>query len=221
MMKKMGKLLALFLIVALLAGCSSKIPITEKVVDYGDGSTAYLPVVQGLKDEAVQRQINETLEQRIQSNYQSIKGDKEGNTQEGFSAFYAGDLLSVFQEGFFLTMDAKEGESYLQVFHINCKTGKFYTLGDLFKQEAGYQKRLEELAAAKLEESLGQDWVSSTIPIGSAQFDVFDEKLVLIFAPYDVAVGSYGFVDVAIPFSEMEDMLNKDGEFYQAIQKAN
>ncbi len=214
----MKKIVSLCLIAALLfVGCSkSEVPIIEKVVDYGDGSTAYIPQIE-LSNINLAMDINNRLEQAISDNYKVVKGEKQGKTMEGFSAFNSGDLVSIFHEGYFENADAPVGVSYLLTFHINTKNGNFYTLDDLLVP--GYSQELQKVVESKLDMQLREKYIASTLNFSDVDFDVYDSQLVLIFEPQTVATFSTGFVNLAIPFSEIEPLLNTTGEFYNLIEE--
>lgn len=213
----MKRLCAFVLVIAGLLGlsaCNGRVPVEEKLMNYGDNSTVFMPVVKtgniGL-DEAV----NSRLEGEITANFNKIRGDKKGTTTEGFTAFQSGDLLSVFQEGFFTEENKDGGESYLTTYHINIKNGNFYKLEDLFIK--GSEDELVNRVRQTLDLVLGEYHMTYRPDLKATAFDVYDREIVFIFNPETVAPDHYGFIDAAIPFSQIDDLINKDSEFYKVI----
>lgn len=215
MKRNLAAVLSILLVLAIAtSGCRGNVPIKEELTNYGDNSTVYMPVVE-TGNLGIDRQINKELRSRLEENFKSIRGDNRGTTTEGFTAFQSGDLLSIFQEGYFEKEGKDIGDSYLYTLHINTKNGNFYELDDLFNP--GYEEELTGLVANMLDKRL-EEYNMSYIPdIKGASFDVYGGELIFIFDPQSVAPKSMGFIDIAISFSGIDHLLNKDGEFYKVI----
>jgi len=221
MIKKISCVIMICLTI-LIFGCGRPLkdgmPITETKKDYNDDSISYMPVIIGLSDKKIENEINKTIEKTLNENYRKIKGDQtEGKTEEGFTAYLTGSLMSIFQEGYFYNETAAHGQSYLVVLHINLLSGQFYKFEDLFLKDADYLSKLKELAAECLINDLGENWLSQGIPVENANFDFFDGNLILIFDPYQVAANSQGFVDVAIPIIKLKGYIDEQSTFFKAL----
>ena len=213
----MRKFLYFLIFIFAFTGCNKTIPITQKTLDYGDNSTVYIPNV-SLPNSNLSNDINSQIETRIKDNYAKIKNGRNGFTMEGFSAFENGDILSIFHEGFFEEENAIMGESYLLTMHINIKNGKFYALDDLFLKDVDYRNELKSMADTLLSSQLQEYYLAYSLDLENTSFDVYDNNLIFIFNPETVAGADMGFVDVTIPFSQIDHLLDKNGEFYKVLQ---
>lgn len=202
-----------------MGGCQKDVPIEEKLMNYDDMSTVYMPVVK-TGNIGLDSAINENLEKMIKDNFEKVKDDRDGVTTEGFTAFSDGDLLSIFHEGYFEPKGKpNSAESYLLTFHVNSKNGKFYTIKDLFKKD--YEEELINRLTKVLDLSLGEFHLTFRPDITSCAFDVYDNEIVFIFSPETVAPAHYGFIDAALSFNQLDDLLDKQGEFYSVITANN
>lgn len=208
--------LGVFLIsMIFLSGCTKNVPVKEELTNYGDNSTVYMPVVEAANP-GVTQLINTEIRFKLEENFKKVKGDTVGTTTEGFTAFQNGDLLSIFQEGYFEKAGTSEnGDSYLVTFHVNIKNGNFYVLDDLFN--AGYEKELETTITNILDTQLGEYYMTYKPDLKNTSFDVFGNEIIFIFDPQTVAPKHMGFIDAAISFNQIDHLLNKEGEFYQVL----
>lgn len=210
-MKRLFLLLAFALC---LCGCIRDVPIREELISYEDGSTIYMPVLH-TGNVAVDKTVNDEIRNRLKTVYLDIKKDREGLSTEGFTAYTTGDMISIFHEGVF---EDKSGscESYLTTLHINFRNGRFYSLDDLFK--SGYKEKLTEIVTDLLEVQLGEYFLAYNVDLDRASFDIFDGEIIFIFNPQTIAPDHIGFVEVAVSFSAVDELLNKEGEMYKVIE---
>ena len=197
----------------LFAGCSTNVPVKEELTDYNDNSTVYMPYIK-TDNPGLDKAVNDGIRQRLEESFYKIKADRDGTTTEGFTAFQSGDLLSIFQEGFF-EPTGKAGDSYLTTLHINVKNGKFYSLDDLFIPD--YKEKLSKIVNDILVVELGEYYMAYSTDLSSTSYDVFSKELIFIFNPGSVAPDHLGFIDVALSFDQIDSLLNKEGEFYQVV----
>lgn len=215
MKRKLSLLLSIILILPVaLVSCKKNVPLTEELTSYGDASTVYMPVV-NTGNVGLDQQINTEIRRRLEEHFIKIKGDRAGTTTEGFTAFQTGDLLSIFHEGFFETADGAVGDSYMHTLHINIKNGSFYELDDLFIP--GYEEELTAIVAEVLNNQLEEYYLTYSPNIRDTSFDVYGGELIFIFNPQTVAPESLGFIDAAVAFSQIDHLLNKEGEFYGVL----
>lgn len=215
MKRKLTVILSIVLLLPMaLTACKTSVPVTEELTNYGDSSTVYMPVV-NTGNVGLDSQINTELRSRLEANFNKIKGEDTGITTEGFTAFQSGDLLSIFQEGFFEEAGGAGGESYIYTMHINVRNGTFYELDDLFNP--GYEEELTALVSEVLTNQLEEYYLTYSPNIKDTSFDVYGGELIFIFDPQTVAPESLGFVDAAISFSRIEHLFNKEGEFYGVL----
>lgn len=214
-MKRLWVLITIICVAAGFGGCTTGVPVKEELTNYNDNSTVYMPVVR-TGNAGLDKSVNERLKNEITANYESIKAGRQGETTEGFTAFMTGDLLSIFHEGYFEQEGNHDnGDSYMLTFHINIKNGTFYKLSDLFKE--GYEDELTSRVSQVLDLNLGEYHMTYRPDLNAAPFDVFDNEIVFIFNPQTVAPKHLGFIDAALSFEQIGDLLNKDGEFYKVI----
>lgn len=95
------------------------------------------------------------------------------------------------------------------------RTGSRIYLGSIFKPESSYIKKLSEISRKKLVEKIGTEgnWIDDgTEPISSNFESIYitiDNKLVIIFQPYQVAPWSAGLLEIEINLDEVGDIVDE------------
>ncbi len=95
------------------------------------------------------------------------------------------------------------------------RTGKRVYLGSIFVPESAFLKKLSEISRTKLTEKLGTEgnWINDGTEPVSTNFEAFyltlDNKLVIIFQPYQVAPWAAGLQEVVIDFDELGDIVDE------------
>lgn len=95
------------------------------------------------------------------------------------------------------------------------ESGKRIYLGSIFKPESVYLKKLSDISRVKLREKLGTEgnWIDEGTEAVSSNFEAFyltpDNKLVIIFQPYQVAPWASGVQKIEIGINELGDIVDE------------
>ncbi|MFD2879201.1 RsiV family protein [Paenibacillus rhizoplanae] len=104
--------------------------------------------------------------------------------------------------------------------HINLRTGKFYTLSDLFKPGSKYVQKLSDIVGKQIANDPQYSYVFPDTYKGitaDQPFYVDAQALYLYFAPYEIAPYSAGFPTFRIPYAEIMGLISTEGEFWQSF----
>ena len=193
-----------------------------KIACADGGGKCFLPQVQGLTDPGLQTKINENLAMTILA----LKNPAPGSSLQGdFEiSFYNGNLLGVHFRGSSYTPGGARPTKIDRGIHIGLASGKVYELSDLFKEDAAFEKRIRELCAEhetayRLNiEGLADSWTVKTFTASWTGMDrsfLLSADAVRVYSIPSNAMGPIGGYNV--PYADLADILNKDGELWQKI----
>ncbi|AJA49357.1 hypothetical protein CPAST_c32910 [Clostridium pasteurianum DSM 525 = ATCC 6013] len=181
----------------------------------------YYPEVLGIRDKKRQRHINKKIA--------DLAGVKKIGSEEQLDYNYFGDFsIEFFKKnlvvleihGYNYPFGAAHGMPTLIYVHVDLKEGKIYRLEDLFKKNSHYVKVLsniiEKQIKAQGEES--EIWINEYKGIKRDQpFFISQDVLNIYFYPYEIAPYAAGFPTFHIPFKEIDDIIDKKGEFWRSF----
>ncbi|MEG0295263.1 MAG: WG repeat-containing protein [Clostridium sp.] len=192
----------------------------------------YNPEVNGVIDKKVEGEINNKLKEisyfnpYVEEDHPKdiiIKQEDvlDFNYYGNFEVkYFKKDLLILDIMGYYYPIGAAHGMPTKHTPSIDLVTGKFYTLGDLFMGGVYWLGELNKIIKNMIETDKQYSYVfeDSFKSIKSDQdFYIDDSNLYIYFSPYDIGPYSAGFITFKIPFSEMQGMINKSGEFYKSF----
>ena len=122
--------------------------------------------------------------------------------------------------GYYYPFGAAHGMPNKKTPNIDLETGEFYTLADLFMGGVYWtgelNKIIENMIATDPQyEILFEDGFKGIKE--DQDFYVDKNNLYIYFPPYEIAPYAAGFVTFKIPFTEIEGMINKEGNFYKSF----
>lgn len=178
----------------------------------------FYPEIQGMRFEAMQKKVNARLAQmsgvkKIDPNKQlesSYSGDYE-------ITFFKNHLVLIEINGYDYPFGAAHGMPLLVYAHVDLESGVFYELKDLFKPDSSYVKVLSDIIGEQIKTDPEYSYVFPDTYKGIAPnqpFYVDEKNLYIYFTPYEIAPYAAGFPTFKIPFSEIEQILNKEGAFW-------
>lgn len=182
----------------------------------------YYPEIIGIKDGQISHQTNEKL--RKMSKAEGMNKDEiMDSTYFGdyLVTFFRNDLIGIELNGYHYPFGAAHGMPSKIYAHINLKTGEFYELQNLFKKNSNYveilSKIIREQIIQKGEESY--IWLDSYQGIRPNQpFNITNSALHIYFNPYEIAPYAAGFPMFEIPFEDIIDIIDTEGDFWRNIQ---
>lgn len=193
----------------------------------------YYPKVEGVKSKKVERSINSKLKEM---SYFKPYGESDDNNQStvitkndilnydyygDFSVkFFKKDLLILDITGYYYPIGAAHGMPSKKTPSINLITGKFYTIGDLFMGGVYWLGEINKIIEKIIATNKDYDYVFKEDFKGikfDQDFYIDKDNLYIYFSPYEIGPYSAGFITFKIPFSEIQGMINKNGEFYKSF----
>ncbi|MBS4538153.1 WG repeat-containing protein [Clostridium sp. D2Q-11] len=181
----------------------------------------YYPQIRGMKNEDTQKEVNNRLKELSKV----IPIDNEKQLDYSYTGtfsveFFKCHLLVLKLEAYNYTFGAAHGMPS-QVFpHIDLISGEFYQLEDLFKEDSNYVKVLSDVISYQIENDPDYSYVfpGSFEEISKDQpFYVNEDALYIYFEPYEIGPYVAGFPTFRIPFNEIYEIINTEGDFWQAF----
>ncbi|HHV13389.1 MAG TPA: DUF3298 domain-containing protein [Clostridiales bacterium] len=189
-------------------------PLRDVLVKY--------PQIEGLANPGVQEQINKKLTSIFTDYRRTITAQDMISVSDDYSARLMKNLLIIEQTGYDYYYGAAHGMPIKNYFFIDTNTGVFYELKDLFIEGSDYAVKINEMInneitlALKSGESMFFE--GSFQGITDTQYFRLEEDAVIIyFYPYDISAYAGGFPEFVIPFEDVAEYLNREGDFWKAF----
>ena len=181
------------------------------------------PILTGLKDVEVQSKINETLYEKF-AYARSEEYLNNLSVEDSFSARLLGNLLIVSKDGYDYPSGAAHGMPVQEYYHIDLKTGAFYTFKDLFKANSDFSETLTEMIKVIIQKRVDDgDYFlfpeSFTELSDDANFVIDEAHLTVYFYPYDIAAYAAGFQYFEIPYAVIADFIDTEGELWKSFNE--
>lgn len=182
----------------------------------------YIPQVKGIKNRRVEKKVNNKLKTlsyfkpfaEEQVSHSINENDVLDYSYYGTFevAFFKKDILIISMTGYYYPLGAAHGLSSKITPVINLDSGEFYSLEDLFKPGSDWKGRLNLIIQRMINEDPQYDYVykDGFKGINEGQNFYFDEdNLYIYFQPYDIGPYAAGFITFKIPFSLIQDIMEK------------
>ncbi|MBU5427004.1 WG repeat-containing protein [Tissierella pigra] len=178
-----------------------------------EGINIRYPYVEGMKNKEVEEKINKELYNRFMNN--------EGHAfyEVTYDVNRINDLLTISKYYQYSDNGETEVVGNGEVYNISLQNGKFFNLGDLFKDDSDYKKIVSENIAGKLVNSIMD---GSTI-YGIENFTGVDEEQSFIPTMDQLNIvfkSANPLTDIetiSIPQKDIEDVLDMGKEFWWAL----
>ncbi|MDW7651372.1 MAG: RsiV family protein [Bacillota bacterium] len=179
------------------------------------------PSVFGLKNEAVQEKIN-TLIESIVRGMMTVQGSQDPNLAEMVGTFTIElnkeNLLSIRFENFVIRKMAANGTTLLEALTVDLKTGKVYSLNDLFVKTRPYRIQLNKIIEAQIKQ---QD-IPTIGPFPGVKDDqdfyLKPKSLVIFFQELVFTPHFVGPPEFEIPYSQLTGLINMQGPIGRLIR---
>lgn len=190
----------------------------------------YIPQVKGIHDENVEKEVNSKLrkisfyipaKEEVIDNEPNIIEDQVlsynyyGNFQ---ILFYKDNSLIIDLLGYYYSLGAVNGTPIRKTCAIDLLTGRFYKLKDLFKSDTNWRAILNKIISGFIENDPSYEYVfpGSFKGISESQdFYIDKDNLYIYYPPYKIGPYFAGVITFKIPFTQIEDYLNSQGDFYK------
>lgn len=185
----------------------------------------YYPQISGIKDSGISKMVNAKLRQIaiVEEIEKDIQLDF--TYESDYDAIYFSKKLVVINIlGYQYYYGAAHGMPIRDCVHIDLETGRFYKLRDLFKKSSDYVKIISDIIKKQIieqgEHSLVQPENFNKISPDQTFF-IKDNALNIYFSPYEIAPYAAGFPTFKIPFSEISNIIDTNGEFWKAFSSSD
>lgn len=181
------------------------------------------PQVEGLKDPAIQKNINEQLETQFTEARANITVDDNLSVNDSFKASLNKNLLTISMSGYDYYEGAAHGMPLREFFFIDITTGEFYDFSDLFIQGGEYKTYIDEFIRTKISEADPEESMffpdTFTGITDSPYFYLKENSIVIYFYPYEIAAYAAGFPEFEISFEELKDFIKTDSAFWKSFHE--
>ncbi|WP_458414714.1 WG repeat-containing protein [Schinkia sp. CFF1] len=195
--------------------------VVEKKYKPNKDYLVYYPQVEGMASVSAQQKVNEELKQLAQVKPIQAEVQLDSSYTGDFAIqFHKEQLLVIEIEGYDYPFGAAHGMPYRVYASINLVTGSIYELADLFRKDSDYVKELSTIIAEQIEKDEQYSYVFPNAYKGISADQLFyidANNLYLYFEPYEIGPYAAGFPTFTIPFTEIKDIINFQGEFWQAF----
>ncbi|MFF2089654.1 WG repeat-containing protein [Paenibacillus sp. NPDC058174] len=181
----------------------------------------YYPVLEGMGDEAAEKRVNKKLRELSQVKPIDPEAQLDYSYTGDFDvAWFHKSLLVLELTGYNYPFGAAHGMPSQIYSHINVTNGQFYELKDLFKPGSDYVKTLSRIVGEQIKNDPQYDYVFPGSYKGikpDQPFYVTENALKLYFQPYDIAPYAAGFPTFTIPYTQIESLINRQGDFWRSF----
>jgi hypothetical protein len=135
-------------------------------------------------------------------------------------AFFKNRLVELELTGYNYPFGAAHGMPTMTYVPIDLVSGRIYALKDLFKPGSDYVRVLSDIVGNQIKNNPEYSYVfpDSFKGISPDQpFYVKENALYLYFAPYEIAPYAAGFPTFRIPFSQIADIIDENGDFWRSF----
>ncbi|MEJ8547399.1 WG repeat-containing protein [Brevibacillus borstelensis] len=181
----------------------------------------YYPQIKGMANRQAQEAVNQRLRELSQIKPIDPNTQLDYNYFGDFAvAFFKNRLAELELTGYHYPFGAAHGMPTMTYVPIDLVSGRIYALKDLFKPGSDYVKVLSDIVGNQIKNNPEYSYVfpDSYKGISPDQpFYVKENALYLYFAPYEIAPYAAGFPTFRVPFSQIGDIIDENGEFWQSF----
>lgn len=181
----------------------------------------YYPKIQGMSNIETFKNVNKRLERLSNVNEFKLSFESETSYTGDFDIeFFKKNLLVIELNSYTFPLGAAHGMPSKIYPHIDIRTGAFYELKDLFRPDSDYVKVLSDIIDQQIKTNPEYEYVFPDSYKGIKEdqpFYVDENTLYIYFFPYDIAPYAAGFPTFKIPFKDIMNIINTQGEFWKAF----
>jgi hypothetical protein len=178
----------------------------------------YYPQLKGIEN---QESVNQTLKDLSGVKPTLAHTQLESSYSGDFDvSFYKKDLVVIEINGYDYPFGAAHGMPIKKYAHIDLKSGKFYQLRDLFKQESDYVKVISQLVDEQIKNDAQYSYVFPDTYKGikaDQPYYISEGALNVYFEPYEIAPYAAGFPTFTIPFHDISSIINHAGDLWRSF----
>lgn len=206
------------------------VSIAREIYSPDKDSIIHYPVIKNLKDSTVEEKINQQLrnhfigEQKIFHQYHKTEElDCFCSYEADFTAEPHSTIITIIQSGYHNEGGA-HGTPIHEVYHIDTRSGAFYQIKDLLKNENDTQALCSLLQKHYQEQKKQLGCPDSGVlrEVKKDQcFTIADEGITLYFHPSEIDSDAFGFPSLKLAWQEIEHLIDTSSDLYHAYFRAN
>lgn len=176
----------------------------------------YFPEVIGLNNLSVQHKVNQEIYHLVQTLIREQYEQQDTNVFAEMIGTYEiktneRNILSLSLSNYAIFPQAAHGLTFMKSLTFNMKTGKSYTLQELFKPNSNYVEFLSEIIQKQIKERNIPLLEPFTTIRPDQDFYIADKALVIYFQLYEITPYYYGLPMFPISVFDLVDILDDDG----------
>lgn len=187
--------------------------ITQKSTTYPGVFNCHNPAL----EKNINRKIKKTAAETLPTGrYKSMNIISAGSKYD--ITVNKNEILSMKLENYYYPENMASGITTVRGLTINLITGKNYRLRDLFDPDSNYQDYLNNIINNLIRENnipLIEDFPGIT---GYEEFYLTEDELVIIYQRYQLTPGSYGVLELEIPYWELTPVIIQDSPIYKLLE---
>lgn len=188
------------------------IPIQTMMI-FAPTSNIYYPQIQWLKNPVIQNKVNRAIIKKVK---QMFNKSYQQNYITGFTGGYEvknnqRGILSLTMNTFASGPKLAHPIDQLTSLTTDVRTGKLYSLADLFTPDSAYIERLSAIISAQINKRNISTFQEFDIINSNQSFYIADKMLMIYFKRYEIAPRPFGYPTFPISIYEINDIINKDG----------
>jgi len=182
------------------------------------------PVISGLKNKSTEKKINDTIYYEMVKAYEDlVRFDGPENTMYIYSTYVITrekNLLLIDQNIFTDLLGAVHDYSYRNTVYIDSETGEKYSLADLFRTGSDVWDYLSTIVSGQVREKMDEmGYFTDEIAIGpETLFALKQDGIVLYYVAGDIAAYAAGMQEFFIPYADMKEYINTEGDFWNSFK---
>lgn len=174
------------------------------------------PHMVDMQDKELQAKINELLKQQSGTDY---KGRPEETYRQDYDVLLnKNGIVSILDNSDMYMKGAAHGMSMRSAINIDMATGRLLDLKDLFKANADYKSKLNNIIKKRLAQDnipLLRDFAGIN---DKQEYYLMDKELVVYYQLYDYTPYAYGFLEFYIPYESIRDIIDKKGALGRVLE---
>lgn len=175
----------------------------------------YYPKIVDLPNATLEKRMNMTIKNQALELIKSQNFDPNTAQSEMLGGYEIKTneraILSLTQSNYAYTEHQAHGMTYKKSLTVNVKTGKFYTLAELFKPGSDYVQRISDLIRIQIKQRQIDLLAPFTHIRPDQDYYLADKALIIYFELYEITPYYYGFPMFPISIYDLQDIWNENG----------
>lgn len=193
------------------------LPVKVKSVRISSGpnKTVFYPQIINMKNQQLQRFINQTIVYHTQQLIDQQVGNMPTTVEEMLGSYEIKNnqrqVLSLSLSNYTYHSQAAHGMTYIKSLTFDLIKGKLCELKDLFKPGSDYVTRLSAIVQTQIKQRDIPVINGFTVIKPNQDFYIADKVLVLYFQLYDITPYAFGFPMFPISVYDLQDIIDENG----------